>query len=244
MNIYLWTEDRENKAGYTFWKTMMGCLYPHIIVESKQNNIGLLKAVKQLVKSEPLEDKYIIAMDESFDNDQVVREMRALKCAISGNHNIYVLRLISFEYILLSFTELLNWIYAENDDFREKRSTEISAREAVLAAIEQNMDYKSLAELKRFSADINDYNIEQLISKLLFRLTRNTGFEVSKGMLGECWQNSCCEYSVRKPDDLCGLDTRRLSLMDKAKTIYKCSILKPEFERLKIGGQVKDDNNF
>lgn len=26
MNIYLWTEDRENKAGYTFWKTMMGCL--------------------------------------------------------------------------------------------------------------------------------------------------------------------------------------------------------------------------
>lgn len=106
------------------------------------------------------------------------------------------------------------------------------------------MDYKSLAELKRFSADINDYNIEQLISKLLFRLTRNTGFEVSKGMLGECWRNSCCEYSVRKPDDLCGLDTRRLSLMDKAKTIYKCSILKPEFERLKIGGQVKDDNNF
>lgn len=236
MGVYLWTEDRENKAGYTFWKTMMGCLYPHIIVESKQNNIGLLKAVKQLVKSEPLEDKYIIAMDESFDNHQVVREMRALKCAISGNQNIYVLRLISFEYILLSFTELLNWIYAENDDFREKRAIEISAREAVLAAIEQSRDYKSLVELKRFSADINNYNIEQLISKLLFRLTRNTGFEVSKGILGECWCKDCCEYSVRKLDDLCGLDTRRLPLMDKAKVIYKCSILKSEFERLKIGG--------
>lgn len=26
-----------------------------------------------------------------------------------------------------------------------------------------------------------------MISKLLFRLTRNTGFEVSKGKLGECW---------------------------------------------------------
>ena len=43
-------------------------------------------------------------MDESFDNDQVVREMRALKRVISGNNNIYVLQLISFEYILLSFT--------------------------------------------------------------------------------------------------------------------------------------------
>lgn len=237
MGIYLWTEDRENKAGYTFWATMMSCLYPYIIVESKQNNIGLLKAVKQLVKADSSEDKYIIAMDEAFDNDQVIREMRALKRAISGSNNIYVLRLISFEYILLSFTELLDWIYAENDEFRMKREIEINAREAVLAAIERDRDYKSLAELKRFSADINNYNIEQLISKLLFRLTRNTGFEVSKGMLGECWRSDCCGYSAREPDDLCGLDARRLSLMDKAKTIYEYSILKPEFERLKIGGK-------
>lgn len=237
MNIYLWTEDRENKAGYIFWKTMMCCLYPDIIVESKQNNIGLLKAVRRLSTSDTSEDKYIIAMDESFDNDQVVREMRALKCAIRGNNNIYVLKIISFEYILLSFAKLLEWIYAENDEFREKRSVEISAREAVLAAIEQGTDYKSLIELQRFSADIDNYNIEQLISRLLFKLTRNTGFEVTKGALGECWRKDCCGYTLRRPDDLCGLDTHRLSFMEKAKTIYQYSILKPEFERLRIGGR-------
>lgn len=236
MSIYLWTEDRENKAGYTFWKHMMNCLYPDIIVESKQNNIGLLKAVKKLVKSDTPDDKYIIAMDESFDNDQVVREMRALKRVISGNTNIYVLKLISFEYILLSFTKLLDWIYAENDEFRKKRVVEISAREAILAAIEEGRDYKSLAELKQFTSDVDNYNIEQLVSKLLFKLTRNTGFEVSKGTLGECWRNNCCEYSTRMPDDLCGLDVERLSFIDKARTIYECSILKPEFERLQIGG--------
>jgi hypothetical protein len=33
---YLWIEDREEKAGFVFWKTMMGQLYPEIIVESKK----------------------------------------------------------------------------------------------------------------------------------------------------------------------------------------------------------------
>lgn len=119
----------------------------------------------------------------------------------------------------------MDWIYAEQDEFRMKRVVEINAREAVLAAIEKDMDYKSLAELKSFSADINDYNIEQLTSKLLFKLTRNTGFEVTKGILGECWRKDCCEYSLSKPNDLCGLDTKRLTLMEKMKTIYKYSIL-------------------
>lgn len=99
----------------------------------------LLKAV--LVVYDSSDDKFIIAMDESFDNDQVVREMKALKRAMSGN-NIYVLKLISFEYILLSFTELLDWIYAENDEFWQKRAIEMSARKAVPAAIEADRDYK------------------------------------------------------------------------------------------------------
>lgn len=99
----------------------------------------LLKAV--LVVSDSSDDKFIIAMDESFDNDQVAREMKALKRAMSGNNN-YVLKLISFEYILLSFTELLDWIYAENDEFRQKRAIEMNARKAVPAAIEADRDYK------------------------------------------------------------------------------------------------------
>lgn len=53
---------------------------------------------------------------------------------------------------------------------------------------------------------------------------------------GECWRKDCCEYSTRSSDDLCGLDLERLTLMEKAKTIYQCSILKSEFERLQIGG--------
>ena len=48
--IYLWIEDREGKAGYLFWDTFLKYLYPSIIVESKKNSSGLLKAVTKAVK--------------------------------------------------------------------------------------------------------------------------------------------------------------------------------------------------
>lgn len=72
-------------------------------------------------------------------------------------------------------------------------------------------------------------NIEQLTAKLLFDLTRNTGFEVSKGKIGECWINSCCEWLEREEDDICGLDYSRLSIYDKMKSIYEGTCLKEQF---------------
>ena len=48
MAKYLLTEDQEGKSGYTFWKTLMSELFPDINVVSKQNNRGVLKAVKNI----------------------------------------------------------------------------------------------------------------------------------------------------------------------------------------------------
>lgn len=48
MAKYLLTEDQEGKSGYIFWKTLMSELFPEITVVSKQNNRGVLKAVKNI----------------------------------------------------------------------------------------------------------------------------------------------------------------------------------------------------
>jgi len=236
MAVYLWTEDRENKSGFLFWKMLMSCLYPEVIVESKMDNVGLVKAVQGLKYKNIENDRYIIAMDNSFDNDQVVREMRAMKNAIDNNHNICLLHLISFEYVLLSFDKLLDWIYAEEDEFRVTRATEIVAREALIKALDSQIEYKSISAIKYMVNDIDEYNIEQLTEKLLFRLTRNTGFEVSKGNLGECWRVACCNFSQREQDDMCGLESNRISLVNKAKIIFDNTLIKSEFQRLKMGG--------
>ena len=62
---FLWIEDRKGKSGYIFWKVLMQHLFPDITVESKTNNSELVKAVKSLSDEE---NKYIIVLDNSFDN--------------------------------------------------------------------------------------------------------------------------------------------------------------------------------
>ena len=72
------------------------------------------------------------------------------------------------------------------------------------------------------------------MAKLLFDLTRNTGFEVSKGSIGDCWIKSCCEWQNRMENDICGLDDGRLSVYEKMKHIYEGTSLKKQFERIGV----------
>ena len=89
-----------------------------------------------------------------------------------------------------------------------------------------------IREIVEYDKNIEEHNIEQLSAKLLFDLTRNTGFEVSKGVLGECWIKSCCEWDERQEDDICGLDYSRLSVCDKMKRIYVGSSLKLQLPKV------------
>lgn len=95
-----------------------------------------------------------------------------------------------------------------------------------------HFDYKRIREIVEYDKNIEEHNIEQLSAKLLFDLTRNTGFEVSKGVIGECWIKSCCEWEERQEDDICGLDNSRLSVFDKMKRIYMESSLKLQFSKV------------
>lgn len=73
---YLWIEDRIGKASYKFWITFMHEICPEVIVESKMNNRELVKAVKGLTDKE---NKYIIVLDNSFDNVQIYMEQKIMK---------------------------------------------------------------------------------------------------------------------------------------------------------------------
>lgn len=209
-------------------------LCPETIVESKKNNSELVKAVRAL---QDTENKYIIVFDNSFDNLQIVMEKKRLKQYVNERDNVFVIDIICFEYILLEFKELIEWIYAPKDEFLEKRASAIAARKKLVSSIQNgNFHYKEIQEIMEYDSRIEEHNIEQLAAKLLFDLTRNTGFEVSKGTLGECWTKSCCEWEERQADDICGLDHHRLTVFNKMKAIYDESSLKEQF--LKIGLEV------
>ena len=232
--MFLWIEDRKGKASYRFWENFMKHLCPEMIVESKKNNSELVKAVKAL---QDTENKYIIVFDNSFDNLQIVIEQKRLKKYVNERDNVFLIDIICFEYILLEFKGLIDWIYAPKDEFLEKRAGAIAARKKLVSSIQKgNFHYKEIQEIMEYDSRIEEHNIEQLVAKLLFDLTRNTGFEVEKGLLGECWIKSCCEWEERQENDICGLDHNRLSVFDKMKNIYEESSLKEQF--LKIGLEV------
>ncbi|HJC74236.1 MAG TPA: hypothetical protein H9697_04715 [Candidatus Mediterraneibacter faecavium] len=206
---YLWLEDRQGKAGYTFWKILMQQIRPDVIVESKK-----------------------IVYDNSFDNLQVYQEQKLLKRYADKRKNVFLLGLICFEYILLEFDQLIHWIYAPEDDFLIKRSGALKAREALVKCLSSGeVDYKMLQEVSLYDVHLDSHNIEQLSAKLLFDLTRNTGFEVSKKMIGECWIRSCCEWDKRQEDDICGLDNNRLSLKAKMQSVYRGTSIMKEFSK-------------
>jgi hypothetical protein len=128
--------------------------------------------------------------------------------------------------LLLEFKNLISWIYAEDDEFLIKRLKAIKAREKLVRMIEAGeMNYKDIKEIMDYNESVGSYNIEQLSAIILFDLTRNTGFEVSKRSIGDCWVKSCCEWPNRMKDDICGLDNRRLSVHEKMKQIYKGTCL-------------------
>ena len=226
---YLWLEDRQGKAGYTFWKILMQQIRPDVIVESTKNNSELVKAVRQLDDNK---NQYIIVYDNSFDNLQVYQEQKLLKRYADKRKNVFLLGLICFEYILLEFDQLIHWIYAPEDDFLIKRSGALKAREALVKCLSSGeVDYKMLQEVSLYDVHLDSHNIEQLSAKLLFDLTRNTGFEVSKKMIGECWIRSCCEWDKRQEDDICGLDNNRLSLKAKMQSVYRGTSIMKEFSK-------------
>lgn len=232
VKTYLWIEDRKDKSAYTFWLTLLGQLCPEIVLESKKNNSELVKAVKML---EDTENKYIVVFDNSFDNLQVVMEQKRLRKYASDKSNVVLMDIICFEYILLEFHDLIEWIYAPEDDFFVKRKKAIAARDKLVQTIQSGeVNYKGICEIMEYNGNVDDYNVEQLSARILFDLTRNTGFEVSKGSIGECWMKSCCEWEERRQDDICGLDENRLTIQEKMKRIYKGTSLLQQFQNVGV----------
>ena len=230
MKTYLWIEDRKNKSGYIFWQTILGQLCPEIVLESKQNNSELVKAVKALEDSE---NRNIVVFDNSFDNLQVAMEQKMLRKYAGDKENVILMDIICFEYILLEFKELIEWIYAPDDEFLVKRKKAITAREKLVKTIQGGeINYKDIREIIEYNENVDNYNVEQLSAGILFDLTRNTGFEVSKGSVGECWIKSCCEWEERMPDDICGLDVSRLPVKEKMKRICKGTSLLKQFQNM------------
>ena len=228
MSLYLWCED--SKSGYQFWQAIFRAILPEMNVETKKSNSGLRKAVDKI---QPDENEYYILMDMAMDNPDVLRERKYLDDHAKGKRNIHIIYIHSFEFVLLSFELLEQWVFAEEDALRDQRRELLNARALFVENVASTAG--EAAGLAAFKAAFDGYenkNAEQIAAKLLFGITRNTGFETDKSRLGECFVNSCCEWQARQSTDICGLDDHRINANDKARLLVERSVLKEAFERV------------
>ena len=126
---YLWTED--TGAGLHFWKLVNWLFFDDaLVVESKENNQGLLDALGEINIKE--DDKYYIAFDYVVDNQDIRNKYRMLKSiADKVEGKITILDMICFEYLILAFDKLVVWTGSGKTD-------KIKIREEVLSAIEDH----------------------------------------------------------------------------------------------------------
>ena len=225
MKYYVWCEDQG--SGYQFWKALFSSLYPDHIVETKNNNSKLNKAAEQIKNDGNI---YYILIDDAVDNPDVMRETKRLYRTISGKNNVRMISIHSFEFSLLSFEMLENWVFAENDDLKDKRRDMLEARRSYIKLITGS---ETAAELNDFKNKYNfsdKKNTEMIAAKILYEITRNTGFETDKSKIGQCFINNCCEWADRQADDICGLDINRLTLTEKMEQILEHSVLHDAFK--------------
>ena len=227
MSSFVWCED--TGSGFDFWKRVFGTLYKEYTVESKKNNTELRKAVSKIAAKE--ENRYYILLDNAIDNPEVLRETQRLYSAIKDKGNVSAIKIHSFEYVLLSFEMLTDWVFAEQDELKEKRAGLLELKDILVDVINNGGDVAKLQAMGAALQTFETMNTEQLSAKLLFEITRNTGFETTKGKLGDCFIVDCCEWAERMTNDICGLDDTRITADTKISEIYENSILKEAFTK-------------
>ena len=134
----------------------------------------------------------------------------------------------------MSFEFLDQWVFAESDELRDKRHIILEARNRFVKLITSGGNADELNKFKSLYDYQDKLNSEKLSAKLLFDITRNTGFETDKSHVGPYFISSCCEWTDRQEDDICGLDDRRLTLSEKMEQLIKHSVLETAFKEAGI----------
>ena len=194
---YLWTED--TGAGLHFWKLVNQLFFNDaLVVESKENNQGLLDALAEIDMKE--DDKYYISFDYVVDNQDIRNKYCVLKSIEEkSDGKIIILDMICFEYLILAFDKLMEWTGTGKRD-------KIKIRQEVLAAVENhgiNLSKIDDEKTLQYIVGFKRYSTERVMKSLVGEFTQNEKWSVKGALMGECWYKDCCVSE--HPDNLrCG----------------------------------------
>ena len=235
MNKFLiWHEDGEVSCTTQFWKFIIKNCSGSINIDAigKSGNHRLVSEVKNLVSSEIGDGEYyIIFHDAAFDNPAVQSEHSKLVKITEQFNNIYVSDLVCFEYLMLKFSKIDEWLKPIEENEKFKRLLEL--RERVIYIVENQYRWTEDKEVLEYVLDKVSYikddekrikklfniSIEGVVTYLIQDISKLSGgnFTVEKKQLGKCWTSRCCWNSENE----CSLLNRKglMTAQDKAEVL-------------------------
>lgn len=135
------------------------------------------------------DDIYYIAFDLVYDNVDIVNKYMDLqKAAKRYPEQIIILDMLCFEYIILSFNNLIEWT-------KSGRKDKIEMRQDILQAVENhriNIDKIRNQKTRNYLMGFRRYSTEKVIKSITYELTDGKEWSVKGDKMGKCWYKDCC----------------------------------------------------
>lgn len=190
---YLWVED--SGAGCHFWELVNTYNFNgEYVVESKSGNEGILQAVNKLVPRKG--DTYYIIFDHIFNNQDIVLKYCMLEeAALQYPGQIILLDYVCFEYLILSFSKLVEWTGTGKKDVVAVRDDILNSFNNYKLDPKRLQNDKSMLYINRFKRP----TMEKILKSLTNELTENGDWSVKTEFMGDCWYKDCC--NVKYPSN-------------------------------------------
>lgn len=243
--IHIWHEDSTSSATTSFWQFLSrNKVYPllNIIdIQGFNGNNRLADAVRtaKFVKS----DTYIILADMVLDNAKALKYYLDIKKSISNYKNVYLAKLLSFEYMMLRFKHIITW--TERDKHIKSYDEAALVRDRFIQCIDNGLSwtndnlivsfvikYKSIDTSRvDWRSELNYISSEKVATLILSLLTNggNREFGIRKTLLGDCWTCNCCVRHFANDtvaNKSCKLYRYKKSSKDKANNLWNGTLAK------------------
>lgn len=171
-------------------------------------------------------DVYIIFMDFVYDNLVVLELYDKLNNVISTKDNVFIMNLLSFEYLMLSFKYFESWVRPVCN--LNKYNYLCKVRNAFLLCVANKGILCKDAVLVEYmnrsfqSRDISRITTEQLATHLLSDFTGSLkgDFIITKKHLGSCWTCNCCDKYTKDLVKKCSHAVNKKTDKEKALNLY------------------------
>lgn len=246
----------DSKAGKQFWHAVNRELFEGkaLMVDQLRSDTdalgftSILPRLRKAINEGRITSGWSVVIAIDYTGTLAVERQLTFIKKLCAEHKIhmYITTYHCIEEIFLSFDLLPTWVNNIESQYIDFISYVHNCIKTGVNYFTHYADYKDIFK-KVLDSCKKDKNREQFAAQLLLAVTqKNSGFKISKGQLGACWVNNCCETEkntlsrtetkIKQYHKLCGIPNDQLTAQMKLKLICEKSVLNTK--AIKLAGLV------